>query len=299
MANNEQYLDRNGVSHFYLLIKQKLTAFFKTIFVEQQKIPNYNKDGYGLSQNDFTNSLKEKLENIENLGSGDVEDEIYIITATRQEDNTFTITREDADIVKNYNGEKPLYAKVSPIGVYGLFEGDNCFIGSYQGEYIRVTVDTDTLICNVDNLGELLTEEKITQNVESLSEFSVPSARAVESYVSGGYIKKSESEKFITIDENGKVPTQYLPSYVDDVIEGYYGTNDDIFKDKFWDKDTEITQSGHEIVGETGKIYLDLKTNNSYRWTGSVFLKLESSVGISPLTNEEIEDIISSVDSIE
>lgn len=54
---------------------------------------------------------------------------------------------------------------------------------------------------------------------------------------------------------DGKVLSSQLPSYVDDVIEGYYYNN------KFYEESTHIT----EITGETGKIYLDLTTEKSYR----------------------------------
>ena len=57
------------------------------------------------------------------------------------------------------------------------------------------------------------------------------------------------------LDANGKVPSTQLPSYVDDIIEGYYYNN------KFY------ATTGHTtlITGETGKIYLDLTTNTTYR----------------------------------
>ena len=62
----------------------------------------------------------------------------------------------------------------------------------------------------------------------------------------------------------GKVPASELPSYVDDVIEGYYNDNDG----KFY----EDAQYTTEITPETGKIYMDLNTDKSYRWTGSAYL---------------------------
>ena len=64
----------------------------------------------------------------------------------------------------------------------------------------------------------------------------------------------------------GKVPTSQLPSYVDDVIEGYYYTS--IFYE----------DSGHTITitGETSKIYIDLPTNLTYRWSGSVYIEISS-----------------------
>lgn len=66
------------------------------------------------------------------------------------------------------------------------------------------------------------------------------------------------------LDANGKVPSSQLPSYVDDVIEGYYKEADG----KFYEEDTYET----EITGESGKIYLSLDTGIPYRWSGSVFV---------------------------
>ena len=68
---------------------------------------------------------------------------------------------------------------------------------------------------------------------------------------------------------NGKVPESQLPSYVDDVIEGYYNNG------VFYSDSTFETP----IVGEAGKIYVDLLTNSSYRWSGSVYIQVGSSQG--------------------
>ena len=66
---------------------------------------------------------------------------------------------------------------------------------------------------------------------------------------------------------NGKVPSSELPSYVDDVIEGYL--NNGVFY---------ATKSGSTysdaITGEEGKIYVDKDTNYTYRWSGSLFVKV-------------------------
>ena len=143
MANKEQFLDRNGVSHFYLLIKEKLTAFFKTLFV-------LKKDGYDLSQNDFTNELKAKLENMSGTG-GSGEDEIYIITATMTSDNSGEITQDTADFLQNYNGDKPLYMKVEPIGLYLAYDNTSGIFGiARAGQMINIEVNTDSLECLVD-----------------------------------------------------------------------------------------------------------------------------------------------------
>ena len=69
------------------------------------------------------------------------------------------------------------------------------------------------------------------------------------------------------LDESGKVPSSQLPSYVDDIIEGYYNETDG----KFYEDDQYTT----EIEGEHGKIYISLDTNKQYRWS-TVFIEIVS-----------------------
>lgn len=64
----------------------------------------------------------------------------------------------------------------------------------------------------------------------------------------------------------GKVPAAQLPSYVDDVIEGYY------YNSKFYEEAAHTT----EITPETGKIYVDLSTDVTYRWSGSAYIALSN-----------------------
>lgn len=66
------------------------------------------------------------------------------------------------------------------------------------------------------------------------------------------------------LDSSGKVPSSQLPSYVDDIIEGYYNEDDG----KFYKESTYVT----EIAGESGKIYVAIDTDLPYRWTGSAFV---------------------------
>ena len=68
------------------------------------------------------------------------------------------------------------------------------------------------------------------------------------------------------LNASQKIDSTYLPSYVDDVIEGYY------YNDKFWKEAAHTT----EITGEAGKIYVDLSTNKTYRYSGSAFVEVSS-----------------------
>ena len=70
--------------------------------------------------------------------------------------------------------------------------------------------------------------------------------------------------------DNGRIPASQLPSYVDDVVEGYYNSTDG----KFYKESTYET----EIPGEAGKSYVDKAENKSYRWTGSAFTRVDEGV---------------------
>lgn len=63
------------------------------------------------------------------------------------------------------------------------------------------------------------------------------------------------------LDENGKVPTSQLPSYVDDVLE-YTATTD------------------FPATGESGKIYVATSTNLTYRWSGSTYVEISPSIAL-------------------
>lgn len=81
-----------------------------------------------------------------------------------------------------------------------------------------------------------------------------------------------KADGIATLDTTGKVPEAQLPSYVDDILEGYYKTDDG----KFYKESTYTT----EITGEAGKIYIDLANNIEYRWTGSAFIEIPKSTTI-------------------
>jgi hypothetical protein len=69
---------------------------------------------------------------------------------------------------------------------------------------------------------------------------------------------------------DAKVPAAYLPSYVDDVVEGY------LSEGKFY------SDSGHmtAISGESGKIYVDLLSSKTYRWSGTQFSVISETLAL-------------------
>lgn len=90
-------------------------------------------------------------------------------------------------------------------------------------------------------------------------------------------VKRSEMGQaggVATLDSAGKVPAAQLPSYVDDVIEGYYSGG------KFYtSKDASGNYSG-VITGETGKIYVNLNDSKTYRWSGSAYAVISETLAL-------------------
>lgn len=84
--------------------------------------------------------------------------------------------------------------------------------------------------------------------------------------------EKGANSGVATLDATGKVPSSQLPSFVDDVLEGYLNATDG----KFYEESTYET----EIPAEGGKIYTDLSNNKTYRWGGSAYVEISASVAL-------------------
>ena len=81
---------------------------------------------------------------------------------------------------------------------------------------------------------------------------------------------KGASNGVAELDSTGKVPSGQLPSYVDDVVEGYLDSG------TFYE-DAEHTRP---ITPESGKIYVNLTDNTTYRWSGTVYVQISSSLAL-------------------
>ena len=73
--------------------------------------------------------------------------------------------------------------------------------------------------------------------------------------------QKGTSNGVAELDGNGLVPSSQLPSYVDDVLE--------------YDTKTDFPTNG-----ESGKIYIATDTNLQYRWTGTQYAEISSSLAL-------------------
>lgn len=68
-----------------------------------------------------------------------------------------------------------------------------------------------------------------------------------------------------TLGTDGKIPSSQLPSYVDDVLE-------------------YASLSSFPSTGESGKIYVALDTNKTYRWSGTAYVEISPSIVIGTVT---------------
>lgn len=95
------------------------------------------------------------------------------------------------------------------------------------------------------------------------------------------------------LDGNTKIDSQYLPSYVDDVVEAYARAGQTALSSTWL---ATGSASGSVITPEAGKIYVlmadsgDYAANSQFRWGGSAYVKLNDG-GVSAITNAEIDAI--------
>lgn len=77
-----------------------------------------------------------------------------------------------------------------------------------------------------------------------------------------------------SLNELGLIPSEQLPSYVDDVLEF-------------------VNRQAFPSTGERGKIYIDMSTNDQYRWSGSTYILVTKSKVISDIIISQQEAALS------
>lgn len=125
---------------------------------------------------------------------------------------------------------------------------------------------------NIDNLNASLTEdiENVSNDLSThINDKNNPHEVTKEQVGLGNLtndvqVKRSEmgvANGVATLNESGQVPSSQLPSYVDDVLE--YNTF-----------------SSLPDTGETGKIYITLDDNLTYRWSGTQYVEISKSLAL-------------------
>lgn len=134
------------------------------------------------------------------------------------------------------------------------------------GNGLTLTGTTFSLPVTTSGTGNVVTGITQTASGITVSLGSVPTTTDLANYIPVS--QKGAANGVASLDGSGLVPASQLPSYVDDVLEGYYKVADG----KFY-KEAAYTNL---ISGETGKIYVSLDTNKTYRWTGTTFVYITS-----------------------
>lgn len=99
--------------------------------------------------------------------------------------------------------------------------------------------------------------------------------------------KVGQANGVVPLNGSTQIDSTYLPSYVDDVLDGKVDTT----QNKFYKaKENESGYEDTETAGEKGKIYVDIETNTSYRWSGSTFVKIVSD-DLIEISNATVQDI--------
>ena len=90
---------------------------------------------------------------------------------------------------------------------------------------------------------------------------------------------KSQAKGLASLDENGKVPANQLPSYVDDVIDVYatydVSATNEVTNIKLYTDEDHTTA----VVGEGGKSYNDITPDHpgyQFRWSGTTWVQIVS-----------------------
>ena len=135
------------------------------------------------------------------------------------------------------------------------------------GDMLKSVYDTNTngIVDNAEKVNNALS---IKYGESVLATFNGSAPTAVDVIPSSA---KGAADGVASLDASGKVPSAQLPSFVDDVVEGW------LYNGQFWEESSHTTV----IPPESGKIYVDLHTNTSWRWTGTQFTEISQSAAVT------------------
>ena len=98
---------------------------------------------------------------------------------------------------------------------------------------------------------------KVVQNDVDTHEARVDNPHSVTAAQIGAeqVANKGQANGYVPLNGSGQIAQQYLPSYVDDVLEF-------------------ANLAAFPATGETGKIYVAIDTGRQYRWSGSAYIQI-------------------------
>lgn len=180
------------------------------------------------------------------------------------------------------------------------------------GNHYTPSADSGSTISNSDT-------KKVIQSISRDSKGHVTNAGFVtidktfvglSNVTNDAQVKRSEmgvANGVATLDTEGKVPSSQLPSYVDDVLDVIlcYENNNKLYYTDSYTSANEIPtpydvgvkylafntkkiyaytddtpQIKREVAAESDKIYIDTRSNKTYRWSGTSFGEISASLAL-------------------
>ena len=154
-------------------------------------------------------------------------------------------------IAVNNEGHVTGTINVAKSDITGLIGGTPSLEGHTHDDRYYTETEVNTKLKTKSNTGHTHTKSEITDLATWARADTKPSYNFSEI---GGSVD-------VTRQLSGKIPEANLPSYVDDVLE--YNS-----------------KSNFPMSGETGKIYVDISTNLTYRWGGSAYVEISPSLAL-------------------
>ena len=154
-------------------------------------------------------------------------------------------------IAVNNEGHVTGTTNVEKSDITGLIGGTPSLEGHTHDDRYYTETEVNTKLATKSNTGHTHTKSEITDLATWARADTKPSYNFSEI---GGSVD-------VTRQLSGKIPEANLPSYVDDVLE--YNS-----------------KSNFPTSGETGKIYVDISTNLTYRWGGSAYVEISPSLAL-------------------
>lgn len=223
--------------------------------VKESIVLDYNsfKDKYDKQLNDYKISLSDVISRLKTLEESktDINDLIEIAnTALYKANNALTaaaninnkLAKPNGIATLDSTGKVPLTQLPDNIGGGNNLELGETSTTAYPGDKGKTNANAI---------------RSLTNALDSVDTYSRATRNQLDTFKN----TKGQSQGIAPLDENGKVTSSYLPSYVDDVLE----------------YDTRTT---FPTTGESGKIYIALDTNKTYRWGGTTYVELKSNIAL-------------------
>lgn len=234
--------------------------------------------------NAVNKALSDRITVLEDLIKTDSEDLHNAINAINSKIDTVNIRLDNHDTaisalntslashIREYNLLKTnyenfkSYAETKFTAIDSSISSINVSLSTLQQEFVDLDEKFDDVENEISEVSALLEDaKKLVQEVED--RFGETLA-AIEQFKKDINNEMDDFKALVgapngiaPLDGDAKVPSAYLPSYVDDVLE-------------------YATKGAFPVTGESGKIYVALDDNLTYRWSGSTYIEISKSLGL-------------------